>query len=437
MLLRVVLTVAVILATLVFRLGLLAYAAYTLIGLFWLSSWLARTWAQSIEARRDCNVLTADVGQTVSVMVMIRNTGKWPIGWVLIEDLLPRHALIHEPAKLAVTGKRLQLLMLRGGGTKSMLYQMRCNRRGYYQIGPSVLETGDLFGLHRRYRVGVDPNFLLVLPEIITIEGYDIASRQPIGEIRLAHRLYEDPTRIAGVRSYQAGDPLNRVHWRASARTGTLHSKVYEASTVAGATIVLDFHQASHDPRHEPVRSELAITTAASLAHALYQMGQQVGLITNGRDAADRVRSEGWTHDWRTRDAARHAVAMQASSDRLRPIVVETNRGPETFRQIHESLGRLELTDGLTFPQLLQEADDRLPRDATVLVILPGVTEETAIALGMLRRRGLAVTALLNMFDEYEFAQAAGALLAAGVDARHLKDRDSIRSICRRYVTGG
>ena len=41
-----------------------------------------------------------------------------------------------------------------------------CNRRGYYQIGPLVLETGDLFGLHRRYRVATEPHFLLVFPQV-------------------------------------------------------------------------------------------------------------------------------------------------------------------------------------------------------------------------------------------------------------------------------
>ena len=128
----------------------------------------------------------------------------------------------------------MQLASLALRGRKTVHYQLRCNMRGYYQIGPLVLETGDLFGLHRRWRVLTHPHFVLVYPEVVPLEGYGLASRRPIGEVRMVHRLYEDPTRIAGVRAYQAGDPLNRVHWRATARTGQLHSKVYEPSTVAG-----------------------------------------------------------------------------------------------------------------------------------------------------------------------------------------------------------
>ena len=121
-------------------------------------------------------------------------------------------------------------------------YKVECLQRGYYQIGPLVLESGDLFGLHRRFRVDTEPHFLWSIRRSSPLEGYELASRRPIGEVLLTHRLYEDPTRIAGVRPYEAGDPLNRVHWRATARTGTLHSKVHEPSTLAGATMLLDFH---------------------------------------------------------------------------------------------------------------------------------------------------------------------------------------------------
>ena len=100
-----------------------------------------------------------------------------------------------------------------------------------------------------------------------------------MGEIRVAHRLFEDPTRLAGVRLFQQGDPLNRVHWRATARTGALHSRVYENSRVAGATLLLDFHQESYGGVTGPNSAELAIVTVAALANAVFLQGQQIGLV--------------------------------------------------------------------------------------------------------------------------------------------------------------
>ena len=267
----------------------------------------------------------ANVGDTVAVVITLENAGRLPVAWVLVEDLLPRRAFIYQPPSLQVQGSRIQLAMLGGRGRHTLFYQLQCNRRGYHQIGPLVVETGDLFGLHRRYRVLTSPHFLLVYPEVVPLEGFELASRRPIGEVRISHRLYEDPTRIAGVRRYEAGDPLNRIHWRATARTGQLHCKIYEPSCIVGATLLLDFHQAAYDPHHEPYRSELAVTAAASLANAVYEMDQQIGLVTNGRDAADRIRQEGWDYDIRSRKAARRAAGML---EHERPAAAGGGRDP-------------------------------------------------------------------------------------------------------------
>jgi uncharacterized protein (DUF58 family) len=312
-----------------------------------------------------------------------------------------------------------------------------------------MLESGDLFGLHRRYKVVTEPHFVMVYPTVIPLSGYDLSSRRPIGEIRMAHRLFEDPTRLAGVREYQRGDSFNRIHWKATASTGKLHSRIYDPSTVAGATIILDFHKDMYPAQGEPHRSELAITTVASLANAVCQMGQQIGLVTNGRDAADRIREEGWKRDFRTRDAVKQNVGMDDSSDRLRPVIVETQRGYEQFQRIRESLARLELTDGLSFAELLMETTSRLPRDATVVAVLGDVTTEAAIALGNMRRSGFAVFAIvvlqggdnsLGSADGTRFIDAdgmvdkIGRLIAEGINVRHIDNEAAISDLCSEQL---
>jgi uncharacterized protein (DUF58 family) len=318
---------------------------------------------------------------------------------------------------------------------KRVNYQLHFATRGYYQVGPLVLETGDLFGLHRRFRIVTDPIYIMVYPRVVPLPGYDIASRRPIGEIRLTHRLFEDPTRIAGVRYYQPGDPLNRINWAATARTGVLHSKIYDASTIAGATIVLDFHHASYPARNEPGRSELAVTTALALANAVCLMGQPIGLITNGRDAADRIRLRdeivGQHHEpWTNRASVHDLVATRERDDRLRPIIVPASRGAESFTRIRDVLARVELTDGLTFDQLLIEAEPRLSRDATVIAVLASVTPEMALSLGHLKRQGFAVSVVILAFDEVERIDSADPLLAQGLQVRAVSDENELSGFC-------
>ena len=75
-----------------------------------------------------------------------------------------------------------------------------------------------------------------------------------------------------------------------------------------------------------------------------------------------------------------------------------------------------------------------MPRDATVVVILPSITEENAIALGNLKRRGFAVAAIVNVYEEYDFAEASGPLMAQGIETHHLKGEARIVDMCRRFL---
>jgi uncharacterized protein (DUF58 family) len=279
-----------------------------------------------------------------------------------------------------------------------------------------------------------------VLPKVLPLSGYNLASRRPLGEIRVVHRMFEDPTRLAGVRPYQQGDPLRRIHWRATARTGVIHSRLYEHSRVAGATFLLDFHTQSYQGAGANTSAELAIVTVAALANAVFLMGQQTGLISNGRDAADRIREQGWRADFISRADARRRADEPAANDRLQPVRVETRRGGETLRQILKTLARLEHTDGLDFAEMLAAATWQIPRDATVVPVLRHVTPETAIALGGLVRRGFLVTVVVAAFEKEpvpDWAQPpewAGLLLAQGIDFRMVNSEEAVMNLCTEAI---
>jgi uncharacterized protein (DUF58 family) len=433
----IIAALAILAAAFLIQSDLLAYAMYTLLTIIVVSRFLTNRWVNALQVERSCSKLDANINDHIGVSLDLVNTGALPIPWVLLEDALPERALMYDPPSLDVQNSRIKLTMLKPNQNKRLQYSFICNRRGYYQLGPTILETGDLFGLHRRYQIAAAPQFLTVYPRIVPLDGYDLASRRPIGEIKMTHRLFEDPTRIAGVRAYQAGDPLNRIHWRATARTGQLHSKIYEASSVAGVTIMMEFRREAYPQDSEPFRSELAVTAATSIANAVQVMGQQIGFITNGRDAADRIRLEGWdgnTVALETREAARAAAEIDEKNDRLQPVQIPTRRDSEQFHRIRETLARVELTDGLTLAQLVIEAQSRIPRDATVLVIIPGNNDQTTITLQNMARRGFAVSVMVNTFDPLDYAKISSPLISAGIETYHLRDEESIVHVCRKQA---
>ncbi|QDT06150.1 hypothetical protein K227x_45580 [Rubripirellula lacrimiformis] len=395
---------------------------------------LAKTWATATVATRSGADDEVKIGSHIQVQLNFHNRSRIPVLWLLAEDLLPRWTTQSAHPTLAVEGERIAVMMLWPNENRTMEYQIHCHRRGYFQVGPTVLETGDMMGLYRRYRVGTDPQYVTVLPEVVPLTTYEIGSRRPIGEIRMRESVMDDPTRLRGIRQWQIGDPMRSVHWAATARTGVLHSKIYEPSSIIGATLVLDLHETTTPTKHEPFRSDLAVTAAASIAAALHEAGEPFALATNGRDASDRIRQEGWDGDHRVRGAAAAAAAMKEKNDRLRPVIIPTGRGPVQFQEIHRTLARLERTGGLTLAELLIECESQIAADTTLLVIVQIATPETIAALVSLARRGRAVAVIINTHDINDYSASAGPLIASRIPTFHLADQESVANICRQTL---
>ncbi len=366
------------------RIGFLTYALYVVLALVGSSKLMASHGLRGVQHRRHCEVKRARIGERVPVRVEVTHGGRWPVPWLLIEDLTP--------AALPRTGTAVRVAALRPGGGLSLRYSLECTRRGYHQIGPLLLESGDLFGLFRRFEAGERAHYVTVHPRIVPIGEVSVAARRPIGEVRVERRIFEDPTRLRGIREFQPGDKLSRVHWRSSARVGTLQTKVYEPSTMLGALVCLDMYEPAYEGRGVEPRSELAVTAAASLAVYVAGGHQQVGFLSNGRDAADRARYEPIEITAATRWQAEKLAAMKERSERLRPFEVPVGRGELNVGRILDATARVELSDFQPVGAMLLREYPRLPRDAAVLVITPRLDRPLLEAVVAMRHSGFLLT---------------------------------------------
>jgi len=179
------------------------------------------------------------------------------------------------------------------------------------------------------------------------------------------------------------------------------------------------------------------------VAYAVAALNQPVGFVSNGRDATDRIREESLgeekQEEFKTRGGAREQFEEKLAANKLKPVQVDTRRGYDQFAQIRETLARLELAEGLSFAHMLLEIAPRLPRDATLIVLLPRVPVETSVALGQLRRQGFAVTVLLvSVADDGSDTRAVahGRLLAENIrDVRYVNSETDIRTLGSRTPT--
>jgi uncharacterized protein (DUF58 family) len=402
-----------------------ALGASTFLIVIQLAKHFSNRWIEAIEVARFVEAHEVTVGQSVGVGMKITNRSGYWIPWMLIDEKISKRYTKLPPVALQILVSTVQLLSFSPKKTTLYRYALETQRRGYYQLGPTLLETGDLLGLHRSFRIANQPDYITVLPKLIVLEGFEVSSRRPMGDLKVEDRVLEDPTLLSGLREYRSGDPMNRVHWKATARTGTLHTRVFQPTCVQGAMLLLDMHESTNESRNEPVRSDLAVTAAASISHWLYQNAEPFGLISNGRDAAERMRELNKRSLYNDRSSAIANIEMKSQNNRLSPIVLGASRTPEHFAQLHRMLARLERTDGLKLDQLLIETQSRIPKLLSLIVIAQRVDQAGLFALEMFRRRGYALSVLLNCHQEL-YLDNASPLIAAKIPVIPLHDEESI-----------
>jgi hypothetical protein len=397
-----------------------AYSIYAFLLLVFLANFSSRAWVSGIECKRTISQVTLQQGEEADVEVTITNRRGWPIPWIFVEDM--------HPADFPRQGDNMRLAILMPGRSLTLNYTIQCPRRGYHRIGPTLLESGDLFGLQKRFRTGEEQHYISVLPTVAYIETFNVGARRPQGPVRITNRVYEDPTRISGLREYVPGDPLNRIHWKASARTGELHVKENEPSNVLGATLVLDMYDDAYVPVDKERRMELAITTTASVAYLLHVSGEQVGMMTNALDAAEVARWEVESQDALTRGDADGAVVGEGESDRLSPLTVPTVRTPVQAMQIAENLARALPGEGLAIDDLLLSHYRGFPRDAAMLPVVPDVSPKLAEVLAEMKLSGFAVTVfLINNVPRYE--EVASMLAAHSIHVFHIEHERQLHEL--------
>ncbi len=109
--------------------------------------------------------------------------------------------------------------------------------RGVLRLEDLMLEAGDPLGLFRRRIALGSSERAVVLPRFAALGAGD---RPREFEAALAAPRAGSGNEILGVREYQRGDPLRRIHWRLSARHGDLVVREFEPPGVRVLTVLLD-----------------------------------------------------------------------------------------------------------------------------------------------------------------------------------------------------
>ena len=232
----------------------------------------------SLDVRREIAPTKVERGEEANGILHVTNTGRLRRAGMRAQDACGSGAI-----DVDVPG-------LRPGREETVTYALPTDRRGEIPVGPLRLMRGDPFGLARRVREYGERQTLLVRPRTVTL---------PLLPSGRNHHLEGPTTDTApagtvtfhALREYVVGDDLRYIHWRSSARTGTLMVRQLVDASLPQTTIVIDTNEQAYP---DPDDFELAVDAAASVAVGAAAQTFPVRVLTGDGPVLD---TRGGPHD--------------------------------------------------------------------------------------------------------------------------------------------
>jgi len=373
-----------------------------LIGLVLSTAGLARLWSRlslaGVSCQRQLSERRVFPGEEIELRLRLVNRKLLPLPWVQLDDEIPLRLspdILLDPGNTPGTGllsKSTALLWYAGVSWKHLL---RCHRRGYYQLGPTTVISGDIFGFYPRSFTQPSIDHIIVYPRIFPIAQLGIPSLHPVGETTAERRIFEDPVRVVGIRDYSPHDSLRHIHWKASARHQTLQVKVFEPTTTLEVALFLavDSFRAEQGEVYPEEDLELGISTAASVASYLIERRSSVGLLANS------------------------CLADSGESARILP-----GSSAGQLVEILETLAKVTPRPSVPFAEFLQAERPRLPWGTTLVFILSRPSPSLTGQLLGLKERGHKLSVL-------QIGNQNGGELESSLAWHHIRHPDDLAGI--------
>ncbi len=285
-------------------------------------------------------------GDEIELDVAVWNDKALPLAWLAADDYVSEEAAISGGA--VHRSERPGLAVLRNVWTIGWFERtvrhlsISANRRGTFEFQSVRLSVADLFGQGAAAEEHRASLRWIVRPRSVPVRSLG-SDQHALGALTARHSLFEDPSLFAGVRPYQPGDPTRRIHWRATARTGTPVSKRFDPSRTRDVLIALDVQTVAgpHWALHfDDDLLESLVVAALSLARHAVADGAAVGLA---------------------------AAGYTASLQRL--VFLPPRGGEDQLATIADFLGRLSEVPSAPFEHLLASLPPRLAPGTTVVVL--------------------------------------------------------------------
>jgi len=318
---------------------------------------------------------TAFEDEMLNIKMKIRNSLSRGASFFEILDYFPAAA----PGKEKTS---LFMLDIKAKEEKNFNYTIECYKRGVWKMGPIEVISQDALGFFRMKRTLNVMADIIVYPSFFRIFAFPPLASGSVSWMGVeTAKISGDSHEFFGIREYQRGDAMSRIHWPSTARHNKLIVKQFERSAIQEATIVLDLKKGDDIGTGRETTLEYSVKIAGSIARFLMNSGAFVQIIGFAKEA----------------------------------MTVPLGKGDSHLYKTLEYLARVRAEGSYTLSQTLDEASFITPYGSTLITIMLDTDMEALSSLVQFKLKGIKLIVVVlssstfGHTEESEYLDSEGA----------------------------
>ncbi len=281
----------------------------------------------------------AEPGETIALTGRLVNSWFFPILYINLYEYMPEGASI--AGKEGNCEAHSLFLLPRRGFRHTVLFTLP--KRGVYRSGKYYVQTGDFLGFRSWVTSGEIRADITVMPKCCEDEPMLRILGGYIGDISVRRFIMEDPVLTVGYLDYTGREPMKKISWKHSARTGRLMVKNSDFTVDADAAVVLNMASGSEEEK------EKSLEIVRTVCEQLEEQRIPYRFLSNG-DIGSRRAGFGRTH----------------------------------VRALMTDLGRSELVSYTSFDALIDRCIRERKNNSSYILISPPLLAKNRASLGRL-----------------------------------------------------
>ena len=278
--------------------------------------------------------------------------------------------------------KSLFMLDMKAKENKKISYIINCYRRGLHRLGPVSVISQDALGFFKTKRSLNVFSEILVYPNLFRIFTFPPLASGSVSWMGVeTARISGDSHEFFGIREYQRGDAVSRIHWPSTAKHNKLIVKQFERNAVQEATIALDLKKGHDIGSGRETTLEYSVKIVGSIARYLLNEGAFVQIIGFGTQA----------------------------------MILPFGKGESHMYKILEYLAKVSSDGDFSLSQTLEEASFVTPYSSTLITVILDNDMASLASLVQFKIKGIKLiiivlaTSTFGRAEEGEYLDPEGA----------------------------